>query len=211
MIGCIGNTQYVQLNLEVLDTVQLFKAKATEAYLLGDTILAASYQKDSILDLFLSHPVSEIGGVNPKGEVTQLTTNQRPMMLIFTSKYCRPCHCLKPAINEMADQYGGKADFVVIAGDPVEERYLDGYTNSVKKIYSDGVNSSSGHLYLGRLLGLPSIWYLDTDRTIQGFSIGAACERPGATQGAPLMTAEAAHQLNLKVIMNGLATIQGVE
>ncbi|MCM8570786.1 redoxin domain-containing protein [Gramella jeungdoensis] len=107
---------------------------------------------------------------NLKKKEVQLYDYDRPVFLITYASWCIPGKGEIPALNELAAQYKGEIDFVILFWDKREKakELAEQFSSDVSIVYVDETENNGAYVVkqLKHSLGLPTCFLLSNDKKI---------------------------------------------
>ena len=107
---------------------------------------------------------------NLKKKEVQLYDFKKPVLLITYASWCIPSKGEIPALNELAAEYKGKIDFVVLFWDKREKakKLAENFSKDVSVVYVDESQNNGAYVVrqLKHSLGLPTCFLLSGDKKI---------------------------------------------
>ncbi|WP_033445072.1 TlpA family protein disulfide reductase [Gillisia marina] len=130
-----------------------------------------------------------------------LSDFKKPTYFITYASWCITTEGEIPAINELANKYNDKIDFVILFWDDQKttKKMAKSYNKNIKVLYVNELNNKDGHVVsqLKHSLGLPTTFLLDRDKKILDI-------RRGVTH-ALNKSFEESFDLNYNSIYDGIA------
>ncbi|WP_339648868.1 TlpA disulfide reductase family protein [uncultured Salegentibacter sp.] len=109
--------------------------------------------------------------LNLKGKKVALYDYKKPVYLLTYASWCIPGKGEIPALNELADKYRDKIDFVIVFWDKKEtaKKLSKQFNSHINVLYVDETRNNHAFVveYLKHSLGLPTCYLIGGDREIR--------------------------------------------
>lgn len=169
--------QHVLYSKAIENNIKEYTLKSKRAYLEKDYKYAGF-----LLDSFIGHVIngSYLDNFNIKrtsGKNFQIYQSNKPIVLFSYASWCTPGVGEIPALNEIAENYSDKIDFIVLYWDSkrAARKSSQKYSNKIMIVYVDEKENKNDHIIkvLKHSIGFPTAFFIDADKKIIDVRRGA--------------------------------------
>lgn len=147
-----------------------YNKKADLAYRFNDYDKGKELFENFISDHLEGSYMDNFKFQNLKKKEIDLYTYKKPVFLITYASWCVPSKGEIPALNELAAEYKGKIDFVVLFWDKRDKvkKMSENFSSNVSIVYVDETQNNGAYVVrqLKHSLGLPTCFLLSEDKKI---------------------------------------------
>lgn len=169
--------QHVFFSEAIEKNIKEYSLKSKKAYFKKDY-----YYAGFLLDSFIGNVIkgSYLDNFNMKrtsGKNLQIYQSKKPIVLLSYTSWCTPGIGEIPALNQIAQNYSDKIDFIVLFWNSkrAARESSKKYSNKIIIVYVDEKENKNDHIIkvLKHSLGFPTTFFIDADKKILDVRRGA--------------------------------------
>jgi thiol-disulfide isomerase/thioredoxin len=154
----------------------------SDSFNYGDTSEKPDQNILSICDCIIGSYINDFMLRPINGDPFMLYSIQKPIFLFLFAKWCGPCMAERPAINDLAEKYSNKIEFIGISLDKAIDldKYHLSYSQKIKMISARDDKPKLQKWFLKnfsnypKMLPIPTVYLINSKKKILDLIVGAA-------------------------------------